>query len=175
MMFPIQILYLWVHPQPSNSHHKDYYIFSSGSLSTFSFYSCWVGGSANLCVYIMSVYVFMNIQVEFMRRFRFKEVFSLHVPFFLQAFWCPEGVPIVIHICIYRMIYSTQKYRLDWYTIMYTYDKYIKCTLSMGVLCLVKLNGDFTSLQTPSHVRSAIATIYPAKKERLILNMGMVR
>jgi len=98
----------------------------------------------------------MNIQVEFMRRFRFKEVFSLHVPFFLQAFWCPEGVPIVIHICIYRMIYSTQKYRLDWYTIMYTYDKYIKCTLSMGVLCLVKLNGDFTTCLFNRRVTSGV-------------------
>ena len=89
MMFPIQILYLWVHPQPSNSHHKDYYIFSSGSLSTFSFYCYWVGGSANLCVYIMSVCVFMKYSSWVHEKIQIQRSFFPSCTFLSSSFLVP--------------------------------------------------------------------------------------
>ena len=41
----------WVLPPPSNSDHKDYYMFSRGFVLTFTFHCYREGAISNLCCY----------------------------------------------------------------------------------------------------------------------------
>lgn len=113
-----------------------------------------------LCIYEYSRWVHEKIQIQ-------RSFFS-SCPFLSSSFLVPWRCS------------NCDNIHITWYTqIKHTYIRWIyEMHIVHGFIIFCETQSWFVhhlSLQSPSHVQSAIATIYPAKKERLILNMGMVR